>query len=220
MNLMTARLALSAAGSALGYFRSLDDKKQREVYDAIVDAIKNDDIDSIEDLADVPELEGVYNAARAEAGDITRSSRARLARRRTEFDASAPLREARIKQLKAEAKANRGNSGAAKAAAILAGAAALGGIGWAVYTFLVKDRLGTNDDITFRPMAPRTETDERGNATLVYSTTTEDDREARVGSAGPLGEEPAERDEELLSSIDAQLSTLDTLDDDQRRGTR
>ena len=35
-----------------------------------------------------------------------------------------------------------------------------------------------------------------------------------------LGEEPAERDEQLLSSIDEQLTTLDTLDDDQRDATR
>ena len=67
---------------------------------------------------------------------------------------------------------------------------------------------------TAQPAEPRPASS-TGTATLVYSTTTEDDR-----GAGPLGEEPAVRDEELLSSIDEQLSTLDTLDDDQRDATR
>ena len=88
-----------------------------------------------------------------------------------------------------------------------------------------------------RPAPTRTETDEKGNSTLVYSTTTETagtasgaratndpDNDMRPkadmhGSAGPLGEEPAERDEELLTSIDEQLTTLDTLEDSQREVT-
>ena len=37
---------------------------------------------------------------------------------------------------------------------------------------------------------------------------------------GPLSEDPAERDEELLASIDEQLSSLDALADDQRESTQ
>ncbi|WIM73328.1 hypothetical protein QP028_07605 [Corynebacterium suedekumii] len=44
------------------------------------------------------------------------------------------------------------------------------------------------------------ETVEKTESTLVYSTTTPTD-----GAAGPLAEDPAERDEELLGNLDEQL---------------
>ncbi len=222
MNPTTLRLALRGATGAYNYFRKLDDEKQRDIYDAVVEAIKNDQVDDLNDLADIDELEDLYGAARAQAGDVTRASHDRLDRRRAAFAAAAPSRAERRELLKAESKSSKKGrkSGAGRAIAVLAGAAATGGIAWAVYTFLLKDRLaGEKETVTYRPMAPREETDARGHSTLVYSTATEDDREARSGSAGPLAEEPAERDEELLSSIDTQLSTLDALDDDQRRAT-
>ena len=223
MNLTTVRLALRGAGAAFDYFRKLDDEKQRDIYDAVVDAIKNDEVHGIEDLKDIDELEDLYGTARAHAGDVARSSHDRLDRRRTAFAAAAPERRARLAELRAEAKnapatvradkkakkaEKRAKAG--RAAAILAGLAAAGGTAWAVYTFLLKDRAGA----PAQPVEPRPASS-TGTATLVYSTTTEDDR-----GAGPLGEEPAVRDEELLSSIDEQLSTLDTLDDDQRDATR
>ncbi|WP_291314488.1 hypothetical protein [Corynebacterium sp. UBA2622] len=224
MNPTTLRLALRGATGAYNYFRKLDDEKQRDIYDAVVEAIKNDEVDDLNDLAGIDELEELYGAARAQAGDVPRASHARLDRRRAAFAAAAPDRAERRALLKAEAKDTKPrkkgrNSGAGRAIGLLAAAAATGGIAWAVYTFLLKDRLDKKDTVTYRPMAPREETDSRGNTTLVYSTATEDDREARAGSAGPLAEEPAVRDEELLSSIDSQLSTLDALDDDQRRAT-
>ncbi|WP_288832394.1 hypothetical protein [uncultured Corynebacterium sp.] len=220
MNLTTVRLALRGAGAAFDYFRKLDDEKQRDIYDAVVDAIKNDEVHGIEDLKDIDELEDLYGTARAHAGDVVRSSHDRLDRRRAAFAAAAPERRARLAELRAEAKnapatvkadkKAKKKAKAGRAAAILAGLAAAGGAAWAVYTFLLKDRAGA----TAQPAEPRPASS-TGTATLVYSTTTEDDR-----GAGPLGEEPAVRDEELLSSIDEQLSTLDTLDDDQRDATR
>ncbi|QYH18981.1 hypothetical protein JKI95_06590 [Corynebacterium aquatimens] len=99
---------------------------------------------------------------------------------------------------------------------------------------------GSSKKVTVTKPAPsRTETDAAGKSTLVYSTRSEDgaagtgaagtahttrladdpNNEMRPKVAGPLGEEPAERDEALLTSIDDQLSTLDTLEDDQRQAT-
>ena len=111
----------------------------------------------------------------------------------------------------------------------IAGAAAAG---WAVWEYWLKDKLSGDSSTTTKrtTAAPtRTETNSRGTSTLVYSTRTEDAKGTSVRSelrpdadmrgAGPLGEEPAERDEELLASIDEQLTTLDALDDDQREAT-
>lgn len=238
MNLTTVRIALRGAGAAFDYFRKLDDEKQRAMYDAVVDAIKNDEVHSVSDLANLPdiadsrELSKLYDAARSEAGAVTRASHDRLDRRRAAFAAAALQRKARRDALKeelknipvvkkaeeAKKKKDRRKRATGVAAAV-AGLAALGGAAWALYTFVLTDKLKDRPD-TPAADAQRTGTGTgTGTSTLVYSTSTEDDLARREGSAGPLAEEPAQRDEELLSSIDEQLSTLstmDTLDEDQR----
>ncbi|SDM03019.1 hypothetical protein SAMN04488535_1634 [Corynebacterium mycetoides] len=210
MNPFTIRLAFRGARAALDYFRQLDDAKQREIYDSVVESIKKDDIpDNLDDL---------YDAARREAGELTRDSHNRLDRHRAAFAAAAPTREERRAALKQEAKDAKKKNSKGGAVATLLGVGAAGAAGWALWEFLLKDKLAggkKKEAVTYTRVAPREETDARGNATLVYSTRTEDER-----PAGPLGEEPAERDEELLSSIDEQLTTLETLDDDQRDATR
>ncbi|SDS69170.1 hypothetical protein [Corynebacterium timonense] len=233
MNLTSARLALRGANAAYTYFRKLDDEKQRDVYNAVVDSIKNS-TDDVEGRPTLDDLREIYGAARAEAGAVTRNAHDRLDRRRADFDASAPARKARRQALLDDAKTapsriknkkKEERKAAARRAATAAGVvgaiAALGAAAYAVYAFVVNKRDET-------PAAPAPAAGGgRGRATLVYSTTTEDDRNPADassnahGSAGPLGEEPAERDEELLSSLDEQLSTLDTLEDEQRdtRGT-
>ncbi|WKD56610.1 hypothetical protein CAPI_00110 [Corynebacterium capitovis DSM 44611] len=213
MNLTTANLALKGAKSAYNYVRKLDDEKQRDIYDAIIGAIKDNNIDRVHGVASLPELEELYGAARAQAGDVTRAAHDRLDRRRAAFTATAPDRAARRAALKKEAKGKKRGFGAL---GVLAALAVAGGAAWAAYTYLSKKGSTGISDLPTRPAAPREETDEAGRATLVYSTKTEDDRATGRHAAGPLGEEPAERDEELLTSLEEQLTTLDTLDKDQR----
>ncbi|QPK83284.1 hypothetical protein G7Y29_00120 [Corynebacterium qintianiae] len=213
MNPFTIRLAFKGARSAINYFRKLDDDKQREIYDSVLEAIKKEDPEKLNDA---------YNAARREAGALTRDSHNRLDRHRAAFAAAAPTRAERRKALKQEAKDAKKKSKAGSVFGRLLGLAAAGAAGWAVWEFLLKDKLEQEkkETVTYR-VKPREETDARGETTLVYSSRTEDDRDGReTGTVGPLGEEPAERDEELLSSIDEQLTSLDTLDDDQRDATR
>ena len=210
MNPFTIRLAYKGARSAMNYYRKLDDEKKREIYDSVVDAVKKDKVDD--------KLDGLYDVARREAGILTRDSHDRLDRHRAQFAAAAPERAERRKALKKQAKESKKKSKRSPLKAILGIGAAVAAA-WATWEFWLKGKVTGADkkDITYTHVAPRKETSPSGKTTLVYSTRTEDDREK---AAGPLGEEPAERDEQLLSSIDEQLTTLDTLDDDQRDATR
>lgn len=245
MNLNTLRMALAGAGTTLGYLRNSRGKKKREVYDTLLEAVREGRIEDLADETNLDDLEGLFSTARLEAGDVTRDIHDRLDRRRAAFAAAAPDRKARRDALsfleddRKKGKKSKG-SNAGKVIGTLLGLAGAAAAGWAAWEYWLKDKLaaGGNEPSaktttkTYAPAPTRTETDGRGTSTLVYSTRTADaqagtaDAQAgtagttgTAGTAGPLGEEPAERDEELLASIDEQLTTLDTLDDDQREGT-
>lgn len=247
MNLSTLSLAVKGANSALNYLRDNGKKKEREIYDSLLEAVREGNLDDLADNANQDELEELFSTARREAGDVTRDIHDRLDRRRAAFAAAAPDRKARHEALKHDLRfqEEKKGSGAGKVIGTVLGIAGAAAASWAVWEFWLKDKLNENSSETTKRTSPaptRTETDSRGTSTLVYSTRTEDAREdAREnakattvrnepgnelrpnadmrGAAGPLGEEPAERDEELLASIDEQLTTLDALDDDQREGT-
>ena len=223
MNPFALSIAFKGARSAAKYFRTLDDDRKRQIYNSLVDAVNKEGDSAGEKLGNL------YDVARREAGVLTRDSHDRLDRHRAQFLASAPERAEQRLALKQEAldakKKSKGSAG--KVAGTLFGLTAAAAAGWAAWEFLLKDKLADGakkqESASYTRVSPRTETDSRGGTTLVYSTRTEDDRENREaehGSAGPLGEEPAVRDEQLLSSIDEQLTTLNTLDDDQRGATR
>lgn len=254
MNPTLLRLAASAAGSTLSSMKKGNDKREREIYQALLQAVEDDNLDDVTKEADIDGLEDIFDTARAEAGDVTRDIHARLDRRRAAFAAAAPDRKARRAALEHDAKwrkKNEKNKKASNAGKILGGVlgvAAVGAAAWAAWEYWLSDKLqdksGTNkttkttETTTYRKATPRTETDSRGRSTLVYSTRTEDAAatttntstvqndphnelrpDADMRGAGPLGEAPAERDEDLLASIDEQLTTLDTLDDEQREVT-
>lgn len=189
MNTTALRLAMKGINSAYNHYRNTDDKKQREVYEALTDALED--------------------------GDLTRDTHERLERRRAAFAAAVP-------EPKSQSKGSAGKT----IGAVLAIAGTAAGA-WAVWEYWLKDKLNEKNDKQDAPARPTT-----GSSRLVYSTSREDaadnagttnlndpDNAMRPNVAGPLGEEPAERDEALLSSIDEQLTTLDTLDDDQREAT-
>ena len=90
MNLRTIGMAYKAASLLYGRYRDMNDEQQRDVYEALTEAIKDDNIDDLHDLADVPQLEGIYDAARQQAGKVTRASHARIDARRALHAATAP----------------------------------------------------------------------------------------------------------------------------------
>lgn len=244
------RLALTGATGAYNYYRNMDNRKQREMYDALLDALREGKLGEVSEELGIDDLEDLYGRARAHAGELTRDAHDRLDRRRAAFAAAAPDRKTRREALKHEAQqlkksgiagvtSKKGTKAkkkgrAGKTFGTILGAAAAATAAWAAWEFWLSDKLGATSTSTTRSTAKtETQTDKGGNATLVYSTdsaagstiathSTDNDLRPQAdmrGAAGPLGEDPAERDEELLSSIDSQLSTLDTLDDNQREVT-
>lgn len=232
------KLALKGATGAYGYYRNSNRKRESDIYDSLLDNLRKGNLNDLHKDANLDDLEDLIGSARLEAGEITRDLHDNLDRRRAAFAAAAPDREARRKALKHDAKARKqehSSGGAGKAIGVVLGLAGAAAAGWAVWEYWLSDKLAENDKETVKTVKTvRTETapasKPAGSSKLVYSTTTEDanrgdaNNEMRPkadfgGSAGPLGEEPAVRDEELLSSIDEQLTTLDALDDDQREAT-
>ncbi|MCQ4619516.1 hypothetical protein KBX17_03675 [Corynebacterium sp. CCUG 65737] len=244
MNLRNIRLAMKVANHFYGQYRDLNQAEKRNVYEAVrvlanpsrgVDADDLKDIDNIDDIID----ESRFSEARREAGDITRAAHARLDRRRAQFD-SDQLGKRVLKNAEKTAKKNKRKKQAKGIGAATGVLALLAAIGGAVWYFFLREEPKQAPRKDHRPVKKTDEhTNSDGSVTHVYSTTTSQRTQAqgetadKIGSGnrveneaagahsahGPLSEEPAERDEELLSSIDEQLSTLDTLDDDQRNAT-
>lgn len=205
MNLKTIGLVATGANQALKYLREQSDKRERDIYQSLLDNLKDGDLDNLHEKLNTSELEELYGSARAHAGDITRDAHDRLDRRRAAFTEAAPSRKERQELLRAHAKdaKKKKKGGFGKVVKTTLGTAALAGGAWAAWEFFLKDKLtGDNTAKTTHPAPTRTETDRRGNSTIVYSTRTEDDRQ-----------HPNEADTD-------SLTTLDTLADNQRETTQ
>lgn len=235
------KLALKGATGAYAYYRNSNRKRDNDVYDSLVENLRKGNLNDLHKNANLDDLEDLISSARAEAGDITRDLHDSLDRRRAAFAAAAPDREARREALKHDAKAlkeDNSSGGAGKAIGAVLGLAGAAAAGWAVWEYWLSDKLAENKTETKTKVKTEAKPATTGSSKLVYSTRTEDantsttgatitndsDNDMRPnadlgGSAGPLGEEPAVRDEALLTSIDEQLTTLDALDDDQREAT-
>ena len=199
MNLKTIGLVATGANQALKYLRQQSDKRERDIYQSLLDNLKDGDLDNLHEKLNTSELEELYGSARAHAGDITRNAHDRLDRRRAAFAEAAPSRKERQELLRAHAKdAKKKKGGFGKVVKTTLGTAALAGGAWAAWEFFLKDKLsGDNTAKTAHPAPTRTETDRRGSSTIVYSTRTEDDTENDTDG----------------------LTTLDTLADNQRETT-
>lgn len=246
MNPALIPLALKGANSAYKYLREQDGKRERDIYSSLLDNLKDGDLDDIREELKPEELERLHGAARASAGDITRDLHDRLDRRRADFAAAAPARKAYREELLKEAKDKKkeGSSTFGKVAKWTLAAAGTAAAGWAAWEFVIKDKISGDKPAakTYTAAPVREETDAQGGTTLVYSTRTEDEREAdaqaarqtpaagrgeRVDGFEDGGVHPAE--EGAASGNAARtgredlgrpgLSTLDTLDDDQRGST-
>lgn len=172
MNPYTLRLLFNGATDAAKYLREQGDKRKREVYDTLVAALEE------RDITDADELEQLYDAARTQAGDLTRAAHDRLDKRRAAFNAALPDREAQRKAWRAEAKSHKkkskGNGGKILAGILGAGAAAAAG--WACWEFWLKDKLAEREpEIDLVDVASSGAHARTGEAKLVYSTSTEDD---------------------------------------------
>ena len=201
MNLKTIGLVATGANQALKYLRQQSDKRERDIYQSLLDNLKDGDLDNLHEKLNTSELEELYGSARAHAGDITRDAHDRLDRRRAAFAEAAPSRKERQELLRAhakDAKKKKKKGGFGKVVKTTLGTAALVGGAWAAWEFFLKDKLaGGSTAKTAHPAPTRTETDRRGNSTIVYSTRTEDDTENDTDG----------------------LTTLDTLADNQRETT-
>ena len=133
MNLSTLSLALKGANSTLHYLRENGKKKEREIYDSLLEAVREGKLGEVADDATQDELEELFSTARLEAGDVTRDIHDRLDRRRAAFAAAAPDREARHEALKHDLRFQEEKKGSSAGKIIgtvlgIAGAAALASV--------------------------------------------------------------------------------------------
>ena len=219
MNLKNIGFAAAIANQAWKYLRDQNDKRERDIYQSLLDNLKDGKLDDIHEKFDADQLQELYGAARAQAGEITRDAHDRLDRRRKQFADAAPSRKERQEFLEKHAKSAKKNvkkkkkGGFGKVVGATLGTAALAGGAWAAWEFFLKDKLAGEDEPakTYRPAPTRTETQPRGSSTIVYSTRTEDDRE---------GEGQLLTDATISQDLGGEgLTTLDTLADDQRKAT-
>lgn len=189
MNLRTIGMAYALANQGLKYFRDQNDKRERDIYQSLIDTLKDGDLSDLTDKLDRDQLQELYGAARAEAGEITRKAHERLDRRRAAFDADA-LRAAQLAFLKDHAKEKKdegrsvlGTIGSVIKWSTLSAVAA--GSAWAAWEFFLKDKIAElRDDFADLDLVSVAEggagrAGGAGTSTLVYSTSTEDDLEAR-----------------------------------------
>ena len=74
MNLRTIGMAYALANQGLKYFRDQNDKRERDIYQSLIDTLKDGDLSDLTDKFDRDQLQELYGAARAEAGEITRKA--------------------------------------------------------------------------------------------------------------------------------------------------
>lgn len=237
MNPTTLKLALNAASSAWGRTKDYRDQKSREAYDALADAAGKVDFDAIKERSGE-----LLDDSRREAGQVTQAARARLEKAREEIEerrknGEADTKKARQKISKARQKLGKDASRKADSAlktttgklsskaarkeakakkrrktlnnigiiALLAAVAA--GL---YYWFISRPQPG---DTPPRVQDFAGEDSQEQKPTLVHSTTTPEGQ--KVPAAGDLAEEPAERDEELLGSLDEQLAAHRDTNEDE-----
>lgn len=221
MNLKNFGLVAAGANQALKYLREQNDKRERNIYDSLLENLKEGNLDDLHDKLDIDELQELYGAARAQAGEITRDAHDRLDRRRAAFTAAAPSRKERQELLrKASKEKKKKKGGVGKVVGTTLGTAALAGCAWAAWEFFLKDKLAGDDEPVkaYRPAPTRTETDGQGSTTVVYSTRTEDD--LKGGTSRIVSTSSTSTDYDNGTDLGGEgLTTLDTLADDQRKAT-
>ncbi|MHA2787589.1 hypothetical protein ACXZ66_00340 [Corynebacterium sp. S7] len=207
MNLALIRQGYSVARDVLDTVNDYRQQKQREAFDALQEAADSFDADELRERG-----QDLYDESRREAGKLTQAAHRRLDQTRALLadraqDASKQV-EARAtlvadKVTGKEAKRAKRRKNTRRALSTLGIVALLSAIAAAVYYFFCASEDKKKEERTTPPRVEEHSTEK--DSKLVYSTTTDKSAEK---SAGPLGEEPAERDDELLNSLEEQLETL------------
>ncbi|WP_018298102.1 hypothetical protein [Corynebacterium lubricantis] len=208
MNLALIRQGYSVARDVLDTVNDYREQKQREAFDALQEAADNFDADELRERG-----QDLFDESRREAGKLTQAAHRRLDKTRATIadraqDASKQV-EARATQVAdkvtgKEAKREKRRKNTRRALSAVGIVALLSAIAAAVYYFFFASDNKQKEERTTPPRVEEHSTEK--DSKLVYSTTS--DKAAEKASAGPLGEEPAERDEELLESLEEQLETL------------
>ena len=135
MNLKNIGFAAAIANQAWKYLRDQNDKRERDIYQSLLDNLKDGKLDDIHEKFDADQLEELYGAARAQAGEITRDAHDRLDRRRKQFADAAPSRKERQEFLEKHAKTakKKKKGGFGKVVGTTLGTAALAGGAWAAW---------------------------------------------------------------------------------------
>lgn len=202
MNPATLKMALSAATTLRGRVKDYREEKAREAYDLLSEATSNIDFDELKDRSAT-----LLDDSRREAGNVTQAARARLEKAREDLESRRADVEKKAGKSLTKAKKNLPSQKQAAAAKRRKGWGVAGGLallaalaGGAYYWFIQREQGQESVPPRVEDFSDIEEKEPETESTLVYSTTTPTD-----ASAGPLGEDPAERDEELLGSLDEQL---------------
>ncbi|WIM67721.1 hypothetical protein QP027_11690 [Corynebacterium breve] len=204
MNTALLKQGFSLARDIFDRVNEYREEKQREAYEVLREAAEQVNVD---------ELKGrgteLFDDTRREAGALTQAAHRRLDQARAELTDRAQQTGKQVDSAKTrmvdrvtgkEAKRQARKKRTRRALTTTGIIALLAAIAGAVYYFFFGPGKKAEPDTA----PPRVEEHSgEKEANLVYSTSTDGG-----SAAGPLSEEPAERDEELLTSIDEQLATL------------
>lgn len=206
MNPFLLKQGFSVAREIYKRVNEYRDEQRRNAYDALQNATDNFDADELRKRG-----KNLLDESRREAGKLTQAAHNRLDQAREEFANRAQDASKQVEK-RANAAADRLSGKKAKrdkrrqalkqAAGTTGILALVAAIAAAVYYFVLGPGKPRKDEPSTKPPRVEEHSGEK-ESNLVYSTTTGEE-----SSAGPLGEEPAERDETLLGSIDEQLQKL------------
>ena len=212
MNLSNVSTAINVASSAWSKINEVREEKARKAYAALEEAASS--------AAEKVEGAEIFPEARKQAGAVTQAAHARIERALAELAAARQQAADEVATKAASAKKDfkRAKKDANKVVAKvaqpkkkdkknifwpIAGVFALiAAVSGGLYYFLRKKETPSEEP----PRVEEFGADNVQGSTLVYTSTTEDAKEAKQ-DAGELAEDGVEeRDEELLDSLDEQLA--------------
>ena len=224
MNIGSAKAAFSVAKKAYGSYADYRDRQAVKAYEALLEAANNYDIKGrfddatqrvntlsekalqrFDDLRSEINIDKAATAATSHLADLGEAAQTK----------TAQLKKRQAKKVKAATKkakkAARKKSGGKRVVRFGLFTAVTIAIGGAVYYFL-----GQGNKKKYDSEPPKVEEYEASR--LVYSTSTEDDQAEDTKKDSTVAEQPAERDEELLNSLEEQLAAQEKVQEKEQEG--
>lgn len=230
MNIGSAKAAFSVAKKAYGSYADYRDRQAVKAYEALLEAANNYDIkgrfdDStqrfntlsekalqrFDDLRSEINIDKTATAATSHLADLGEAAQTKTAQLKKR---QAKKVKAATKKAKKAARKKSGGKRVVRFGLFTAVTIALGG---AVYYFLGQGNKKKHDS-----EPPKVEEYEASR--LVYSTSTEDDQaedtknDSTDSTDNTVAEQPAERDEELLNSLEEQLAAQEEVQEKEQEG--